>query len=156
MGLFDKMKNFVGIDTVGVEVVVTESLSSATESINGTVIITGKSEQTVKRIIVNLIEKYKYKNQENSIVTSDYQLGEITLEEEFKIAKDEIKKIAFNLPVKTIEDKGFYSKEEIEKMKNNKLSKYIVENTSTYFISAVADVEAAKIDPAGRAEVSFK
>lgn len=156
MGLFDKIKNFAGIDTVNVEIAVNEYLKKDTKSIKGTVIVTGKSEQNVKTIIINLIEKYKYKNSENSIVTTDYQLGKLTIQEGFKIVKDEIKKVEFDLPIEYVLDKGVYSEEEIEQMKSSKSSKFIIENTSQYLLAAVVDVEAAKIDPAGRIELKYE
>ena len=145
--MLKKIKDILGIEGVRIELLLEESYDIKDGLIKGQLSFSALSDKRVEYIVIKLIEKYK-RGRGDSQLVNEYTLGEMQLELNLTIAKDETKTIDFELPyalmksdMDKLEDRNLASKPFVwlaKKLKNVK---------STYRIEAEAFIQGTRLHP---------
>ena len=145
--MFGKVKNWLGIEGVKMELIIPEEIYESAESVTGKLRFYSKTDQTVNSIKVKLIERYSRGRKDNKL-TDEYQLGEINLDETFKVTADAPVEIDFTLTFKIV-------KSEMDEIGEKnilsgglvKAAKWIKNVKSIYRVEAEADVKGVALNP---------
>ncbi|RLD21751.1 MAG: hypothetical protein DRI69_03205 [Bacteroidetes bacterium] len=145
--MFGKVKQWLGIEGVKVELHVPDKISADDTKVEGTIRFYSMHDQTVKSVRVKLIEKYKRGRRVNKLV-DEYILGEIELVQKIEVLAHEYVEVDFCLPfdramseMDTIESKNFLFKGVV------KTAKLIQGVKSEFRIEAEADVRGTALNP---------
>ncbi|MFN0204581.1 MAG: sporulation protein [Bacteroidia bacterium] len=146
MGFFDKIKQFFGMGTVSVKLNAPTTFLTTDTQLKGSVTITGKSDQIIESVEIELQEKWS-KGKDDDKVEKEFTLGEIKLPG-FNIAKDEVKTVEFSLPFELVKSQN-------DKMKDQggivgglgKFGSFLDSEKSEYTLIATVDVKGATFDP---------
>ncbi|QQR54794.1 sporulation protein [Candidatus Peregrinibacteria bacterium] len=145
---FAKIKLFFGIGTVKVLLEAPETFSAGDKSIEGTVTIIGKSDQKITKITVKMIEDYVKNAKNGQAQKKRFTLGEINVGKAFEIKQGEEKKIDFKLPFEMVKSTNDQLKDKGGALGAlGGLGSMLDQEKSEYKLQAIADVEAASIDP---------
>lgn len=145
--MFGKVKRWLGIEGVKLELILPEALTSSAESIEGKIRFYSMHKQTVKKIKVTMVEKFSRGRRKGKLV-DEYLLGSIELEEEIEIPEHEQIEIDFNLPI-TIpkSDMDLLEEKNILLKPLVKTAKFIKGAKSVYRIEAEAVVKGTALNP---------
>lgn len=151
--MFGKVKTWLGIEGVKIELVIPHKLKSRQSEIQGKVRLSSKNTQTVTNIEVKMIEKYSRGRNEEKL-TDEYLMGTIKLEKEIIIPAEQSIEIPFTLSFKK-------QKSEIDKFGDSnfilggltKALKWIEKVSSEYRLEASAKVAGVALDPFDKAFV---
>ena len=153
--MFGKVKRWLGIEGVKIEMILPEQVSGASGMIVGQLKFESMHLQTVTRIRITLTEKYirgRFKNR----LTDQYKIGEIELDEEIQIPAHEVILMDFELPFTIIKsdmdelaDKNFVFRKLVNTAKAFKNVK------SEYFIEAEAEVNGTALSPFDKQEIKI-
>jgi hypothetical protein len=153
MGFFQNVKNKLGIGGVSVSLQVPGQASKSDNNLSGTITLTTKSEQEVKMITVKMIEEYTT-GSGNDKKHKEFELGVVNIPGEFTIAPGDLKEISFQLSYSVIKSNSDELKEKGGVMGAlGSLSAFASNEKSAYFITAVADVKSAALDPSDKKEI---
>ena len=146
MGLFNKLKQGLGIGTAKVELLEAPTqISSSTKEITGKVTITAKSDQKVKSIRVALVEKSVSEfNGERRELKKDMAFAKL---DGFDLKKDETRTLPFTITLVTgdsVKMEVFGGTLEISGGSGVSSSMF---SNAAYELVAVADLEGVAIDP---------
>lgn len=152
MSFFSKIKQWLGMGTVSVQVQCPPSFSVSAGTISGTVTVTGKSDQVVDSIEVKLEEEFTTGRGDDK-ETKTYTLGQVKLPG-FEIKTGESKTVEFTLPFA-------YSKTNAEELAEKggalgglgKMAKFANAEKSVFEVRATADVKGAALDPDHKVQV---
>lgn len=148
MGLFNKIKQGLGIGTAKVTLEVPAQIARGTKEVDGKVTITAQSDQKVKSIKVALVEKSVTTiNNETRDVRKDIQT--FYLKEPFGIKKDETRTIPFKLSVDlgdSVSVQMFGGTLTVSGSSNGQRS---------FEIMATADLDGVALDPTATQAVIF-
>ncbi len=154
--MLGKVKKWLGIEGVKIELQIPETFSSKDEKISGSILFTSMNDQSVNGYQLTLIEKYSRGRRKNKLV-DEYKIGEITIEDTFEVSADEELIKSFDLPFKIshsdmdkIEKKFFIFKPFVM------TAKFIKGVKSEYRIEVEADVEGTKFDPFDKKKIRLK
>src|SRR5690625_4119618 len=95
--MFRKVKKWLGIDGVKIDVDVPEEIFLREKKISGWLIIESKQDSMIQKIRMRLVEKYSRGRGQNRLI-DEYELGNILLEGPFYISGETVQKIPFDLP----------------------------------------------------------
>lgn len=147
MGLFNKLKQGLGIGTAKVELSETPAqISKGTKEVSGKVTVTAKSDQKVKSIRVALVEKSVSEfNSERRELKKDIAFVKL---DGFDLKKDEARTLPFMISLVT----GEAVKMEVfggtlEISSGSAMSSSSLFSPNTYELIAVADLEGVALDP---------
>lgn len=153
--MFKKIKQFLGIEGVKMQVIIADEISSGTEVITGDVEFSTMNTQRISSITVKLIERYT-QGRRGEKRTEEFVLGEIVIDEGFMIYPEEDVAVEFELP--------------FSKMQSNmdaraargglvgglaKIAKAAYGAKSEYRIEATAKVAGTALNPFAKTEVIF-
>ena len=145
--MFQKIKDILGLEGVEIELKVPDSIHESMDNLTGVLLLRSQSDKHVHGVNVRLIEKYRRGRDESALI-NDYLLGEIQLELDMHIHKDEEREIEFHLPFN-------FLKSDIDKLADSnlisrpfiKLAKWLKNVKSDYRIEATAYVTGIKLNP---------
>jgi hypothetical protein len=146
MGIFGKIKQFLGIGTIKMELDMQPTVDLDSKLLTGKLKITGKSDQTIKEIELSFDEDFSTgKGDDKS--SSKLNWGKMTLQG-FDIKKDEVKEIEFELPFS-------YAKSSNEAMADKggvvgglgKVGSFLDGEKQKYEITATASVKGVTLLP---------
>lgn len=153
--MFGKVKRWLGIEGVKVELHIPEKVEAALGEVSGSIRFYSMHDQLVKSVKVRLIEKYKRGRKGNKLV-DEYTLGEIYLEQDIEVPAHEYIEVQFALPFDLVKSEM----DHIESM--NFLFKGVVKTAklmrgvkSIYRMEAEADVQGTALNPFDTAEVKI-
>ena len=148
MAFFKKVKNFFGIATVVVTIDSPDTFSEDQGTIDGTITVTGKSEQEVTLIKVGLFEHWRTGGADEK-TEKHFELGGVELcTEAFTIQEGEERKFPFSLPFTPIRSKNDEMAGQGGVMGAlGKVGALLDQEKSTFKLVAMADVKAATFDP---------
>jgi hypothetical protein len=151
--MFGKVKRWLGIEGVKLELDIPEEIPAGSEHIDGKIVFYSMNAQTVKSIRVVLIEKYFRGRRKNKLV-DEYKLGEIEMHEEFDVPEHEKVEIDFSLPfvvapseMDALGDKNFVFRGLV------KTAKLVKGVKSVYRVEAEADVKGTALNPFSTREI---
>ncbi len=154
--MFRKVKNWLGIEGVKIELDIPEVASSGMGYLPGKIRFLSKTNQTIEKVQLKLIERYvRGRGDEKKI--DEYQLGQMTLSKPINIPGETAIEMEFKLPFqmkqsemdeigsKNIFNKGFVS-----------IARWINAVDSKYFILAEANVSGVALDPFVKREIKIE
>lgn len=99
--MFKKVKKWLGIEGVKLELILPEKIKEADGVVNGKIRFSSMNDQTVDAVRVVMIERFS-RGRKKEKLTDEYRIGEINLTKEIPIAKDNPVEIDFSLPFELI------------------------------------------------------
>ena len=105
MGFFGKIKQWLGIGTVKVELKVDPQVQKAAGELKGQLVLTAKSDQHVSAMKVKLVEHWTTGRGEQKR-TKTFELGDAALAGDFDMKAGEAKTIDFSLPFQLLKSKN--------------------------------------------------
>lgn len=153
--MFGKVKQWLGIEGVKVELVLPEAVEGKSGVINGKLRFQTMHTQTVKKIKVILYEKYTRGRFKNKLV-DQYKIAEIEQDEHIIVPVNEPIEIDFQLPFTLVKsdmdelsDKNFVFRNIVNAAKKIKNVK------SEYTLEAEAEVEGTALSPFDKKDVNI-
>ncbi len=155
MGFFQNMKSKLGIGGVKVELRIPSQVGKDDGTVNGTIVLTTKSDQEVKGIEIKMIEEYTTGRGDNK-ETKELTLGQLKLNEVFTIKTGETKEIPFSLSFTIIKSSNDELKEKGGALGAlGKVGAFADNEKSEYFIDADVDVTSAALDPSEKKQIKL-
>lgn len=146
-GFFDKVKQWLGIGGVKIDLQLDPNITWQTTHVAGKIVLTTKSQQTINQAKVKMTDIYKYKIGD-SYRTKEYPMGNIEIPGTLVINPGETKAIDFDLPIafhKSAEDK---LKEEGGVLKAlGTAGSFLKGSSDQYVLEASVDVVGTALDP---------
>lgn len=153
--MFGKVKRWLGIEGVKIEMILPDQVSAGRGVIDGKLKFESMHLQTVTKIKLTLIEKFSRGRWKNKL-TDQYKLGEIELEEDIEVPAHEVILIDFELPFTLIKsdmdelgDKNFVLKKLVNTAKALKNVK------SEYYVEAEAAVKGTALSPFDKQQIKI-
>lgn len=154
--MIDKVKQWFGIEGVKVELILPEATLMNSGIIKGQLQFTSMNEQTVQSVQLKLIEIYTRGRRSNK-VTTEYELGNITVNKSFTVPAEQPILIDFQLPFELM-------KSEIDEMGDKnillggiaKLARFSRGASSTYRVECEANVKGTRLNPFDKQEIVLK
>lgn len=145
--MFGKVKKWLGIEGVKVELLLPEMAFEQVGAVSGQLVFHSKNEQTVTAVRLKMIEKYSRGRGQEKLV-DEYELGKITLNQLIEVPADEPMAVDFTLPFQI-------SKSSVDKFGGKNfltgglvsLAKKLQAVNSEYRIEAEADVDGTALNP---------
>jgi len=154
--MIGKVKKWLGIEGVKVELQIPEAFSSKDEFIEGNLVFTSMNDQTVNGISLKLVEKYSRGRRKNKLV-DEYKLGSLEISETFEVIAEEELIVPFELPFNIVRsDMDDLEKKFILFIPFVKTAKMIKGVKSEYRVEAEADVKGTKLDPFDKVIIRLK
>ena len=147
MAFFDKIKQFFGIGTLSVKLNVPTTFSAKEGVLKGALTITGKSDQDIVSVEIELQEKWS-KGKGDDVTEKTFTLGQIKMNEAFSVKKDEVKTINFEVPYEIIKSDNDKLKEKGGVLGGlGKMGSFLDSEKSEFTVIATVDVKGATFDP---------
>jgi len=97
--MFGKVKSWLGIEGVKLELSLPEELNYQDGMVTGKIILSSLNDHTVSHIYIKLIEKYS-RGKKDDKLTDEYELGEIDLAQIIPVPANKKIQLSFKLPFK--------------------------------------------------------
>ncbi len=154
--MFGKVKRFLGIEGVKVEIVVPDQVSMRAGELSGFIRFFSMNDQTVTRIQVKLVEKYFRGRRKNKLI-NEFSIGEIEFNEPIEVRADEEVEIPFSLTFNPI-------KSEMDQMEEKnfvygglvKAAKMLKGVKSQFRLEVEAKVKGTALNPISKATLNMK
>ena len=154
--MFGKVKKWLGIEGVKLQILIPEEIKSTDEKITGKLRFTSMNTQTVTFIQLRMIEKYTRGRGDDKLI-DEYELGEINLRQEIEIPADRSVDVDFELPFTTV-------KSEMDELEGKNLligqlvktAKWIRGVQSEFRLEAEANVKGVALHPFDKVIVEVK
>jgi sporulation-control protein spo0M len=154
--MIDKVKQWFGIEGVKVDLILPEVTSISSGFIKGQLQFTSMNEQTVQSVQLKLVEIYTRGRRSNKM-TTEYQLGDITVDKSFIVPAEQPILIDFQLPFELM-------KSEIDEMGDKnivlggiaKLARFTRGANSTYRVECEANVKGTRLSPFDKKLITLK
>ncbi|MEM9917600.1 MAG: sporulation protein [Bacteroidota bacterium] len=151
-----KVKKWLGIEGVKLELLIPEEISRDTKVLNGKIRLYSMNAQTVSQIVIKFVERYS-RGRKSEKMTDEYQLGEISLVELVEVPADEAVEIDFKLPFAIV-------KSEMDELQDKNLlmngivkaAKWMNNVESEFRVEAEADVRGTALNPFDKKAVVVK
>ena len=154
--MIKKVKTWLGIEGVKLELVLPETAFEEVGAVSGKIRFLSKNPQRVKQIKMVMIEKYSRGRGKDKLV-DEYVLGEMTMEKTFDVPAEEIVEVGFTLPfqrakspVDDFGDRNILARGLVS------VAKTLRNVRSVYRIEAEAKVEGTALNPFDRREILLK
>ena len=153
--MFGKVKKWLGIEGVKVEVVLPEEIKSKEQKIEGKLLFSSMHDQVVTYVKVKLVEKYKRGRRKSKLI-DEYILGEIELEDRIEVPVDEVVELDFELPFEFMKsDMDQFGEKNIVTVGIAKFAKYVHGVKSEFRLEAEAKVEGTALHPFAKVPIKF-
>ena len=153
--MFGKIKQFLGIEGVKMQVIVPDEVNSRAGKVEGEIEFSTMNTQRISTITVKLIESYTQGRRKEKR-TQEFVLGETLIDDAFMIYPEENVIVEFGLPYKKVQsnmdaiaDRGGITGGLAKLAKNVRGAK------SEYRIEAEAKVAGTALSPFARTTVKF-
>ncbi len=154
--MFKKIKNWLGIEGVKIEIAEVSVDESASNQVNGVVELTTQSAQEIEKLIVTIREKYSRGRRKKSKLVDEYVLGKKEIELHQAIDVDQPITASFAINYALL-------KSDIEKLgeKNilykgiSKLAKVAKNAKSSYSLTVEAVVKGNALKPYDKVEIEL-
>lgn len=145
--MFKKVKKWLGIEGVKLELILPEKVKETAGIINGKIRFSSMNDQTVDAVKVVMVERFS-RGRKKEKLTDEYKLGEINLSKEINISKDNPVEIEFSLPFELI-------KSEMDELEDKnilfsglvKVAKKIRGVNSQYYVEVEAKATGTALHP---------
>ncbi len=153
--MFGRVKKWLGIEGVKVELDLQEEYSKSEGMIEGKIRFFSQNTQTVELIRIKILERYS-RGKEDEQLIDEYDMGQIYLDDPIEIPANEPIEIDFGLPFKLV-------KSEMDELEEKnilagglvKAAKWFRGVKSEYRIEATVKVKGTALDPFDRQTVNL-
>ncbi|HHH52809.1 MAG TPA: hypothetical protein ENK91_04065 [Bacteroidetes bacterium] len=151
--MIGKVKNFLGIESVKIEIDIPDRIPYDISFLAGKIIVSSKSKQTIKKITIKLIERYVRGRGKNKLI-NEYTVGIVEFSKPFKLEAGKSMEFSFKMPIKIVQSemdkigsKNFVSKGFVKIMKklNNVKSQFRIEATAKVAGNAIPPLTKKEI-----------
>ncbi|MCC6582557.1 MAG: sporulation protein [Chitinophagales bacterium] len=155
MSFFSKIKQKLGIGTISVKINVPGQLNAADGKLKGSLLLTAKSNQKVKKIDIKLEEEQTTGRGDNK-KTNYYTIGSWNSNEFFEMKEGETKTVEFEFPVQVYKSSTDQLAEKGGVLGGlGKMAKFADDARSEFSVKAVVDVEGASLDPSDSCNINI-
>jgi len=148
--MFGKVKKWLGIEGVKVELELPDFAFKKVGTITGKIRFYSKNAQEVTAVKVTMVEKYTRGRGDDKRI-DEYRLGEIELLEPITVPAEEMIEIDFTLPFSLMESEmDSFENKNVFASGLAKLAKTMNKVSSQYFIEAEATVTGTALNPFDR------
>lgn len=145
--MIGKVKQWLGIEGVKLELVIPEGQALANGSISGTMRFQSMNPQTVTGIRVVLIERYSRGRKEERLI-DEYELGRLEMQETFEVIPDQIVEKRFTLKFEALEsDVDRWGNRNVLNRQIAKAARWLRKAESQYRVEAEAKVKGVALNP---------
>jgi len=145
--MFGKVKSWLGIEGVKLELSLPEELKYSDGLVTGKLFISSMNNHTVTSIQIKLIEKYS-RGKKDEKLTDEYELGQIELQQNIEIPANKKVQLSFELPFTS-------RKSDMDELEESnilvgglvKAAKWFEGVSSIYRVEASAKVDGVALDP---------
>jgi len=145
--MFGKVKKWLGIEGVKLELLLPEEIRESSGVVNGQIRFTSMNDQTVSYMKIIMVEKFSRGRGEEKLI-DEYELGSIDMDTIIEIPANEAVEIEFELPFEMM-------KSEMDEMEDKnifmgglvKAAKWVRGAKSEFRIIAEAKVKGVALDP---------
>lgn len=154
--MIGKMKKWLGIEGVKLELIVPEEIAAATGKVEGQIRFQSMHPQDVTGIRIVFIERYS-RGRGKDKLSDEYELGRTEIKKEIHIPNDTIIEVDFSLPFTVVHS----DMEELGRRNPLaggfvKLAKYINQVKSEYRVEAEAIVKGTALNPFDRKVIMLR
>lgn len=154
--MIGKMKKWLGIEGVKLELIIPEVVSAKTGEVQGQIRFQSMNPQEVTGIRIIFIERYS-RGRGTDKLTDEYELGRTEINKHIEIPSDTILELDFTLPFKIVPS-------DFEEMGRRnpvassfvRVAKYISQVKSEYRVEAEAIVKGTALNPFDRKAIAVK
>jgi len=149
-----KVKNWLGIEAVKVELLTPETFAVKDGHVSGTVVISSQSDQYVEGITLTLVERYSRGRRKKSKLVDEYEIGSLSITIDQEISAEQEISQTFDLSFE-ISESGMdkFGSKNIFYSGISALAKLAKNAKSTYFLTAEVDVKDNKLKPYDKVEL---
>ena len=145
--MIGKVKQWLGIEGVKLELVIPEGQALANGSISGIMRFQSMNPQTVTGIRVVLIERYSRGRKEERLI-DEYELGRLEIQETFEVIPEEIVEKRFTLKFEALEsDVDRWGNRNVLNRQIAKAARWFRKAESQYRVEAEAKVKGVALNP---------
>lgn len=145
--MFKKVKKWLGIEGVKLELVLPEKVAESDGQVKGKIRLFSMNEQSVDYIKVVMVERFS-RGRKKEKMTDEYPLGQIVLNKSINIQREQPIEIDFTLPFELV-------KSEMDELEDKnlifsglvKVAKKIRGVNSEFYIEAEAKAQGTALDP---------
>lgn len=153
--MFGKVKRWLGIEGVKVELVLPDQVLAKSGVIEGKLRFYTMHTQTVNKIRVMLTEKYSRGRWKNKLADL-YKLAEIELVEDIEVPADDPVEVDFELPFTLVKsDMDEFGDKNIVFNKVVNAAKLLKNVKSEYMVEAEAEIKGTALNPFDKKEVNI-
>ena len=153
--MLGKVKKFLGIEGVKVELEIPEEVSSRSGSIHGKLHFTTMNPQVVESAVIVVIEKYS-RGRKREKLTDEYELGRIELELNKEIKPEETTSFEFEVPFdKMVSEMDEFESKNILYRGIAKAAKWYSKVSSEFRIEVEGKVKGTLLSPFDRKTFSL-
>lgn len=151
--MIGKVKNWLGIEGVKLELEIPEMAVREVGVIIGQINFFSLRPQTVKDIKIALVERYS-RGRGTEKLTDEYQLGSIVLDKKIEIPANEYVSVKFALPFSIVEsDVDQFGSKNLFFDGLARAAKRLYGASSTYRVEAEANVQGVALNPFDKREI---
>lgn len=154
--MFGKVKKWLGIEGVKLELILPEELASDSGKLNGSIRFTSLNDQTITYIKVVMVEKFSRGKGEDKLI-DEYELGNIELKKEINVPAGKSVDIDFVMPfsqmkseMDEIQDKNIFFGGIV------KTAKWFRGVKSEFRVMAEATVSGVALNPFDKKTINMK
>jgi len=154
--MFSKLKNWLGIEGVKIELVVPEIVPPFTSEVEGKIRFYSQNNQTVTKVIVRLVERYS-RGRGKSKLINEFVIGEIIQTETMEVYKGLPFEMDFKLPFERLKsDMDKFQDKNIIAGGLVKTAKLLRGVKSEFRIEAEAKVRDTALQPVATSPIKIK
>ncbi|MEN0006955.1 MAG: sporulation protein [Bacteroidota bacterium] len=153
--MFGKVKKWLGIEGVKVELDFPEEVLEKDGAIPGVLRFQSLNKQTITKIKVVLIEKYSRGRKKDKLI-DEYEINQIELTETIEVPPEEVVEVTFELPFQLVRSDIDQFEKKFLVGNIATLAKMINRVKSEYRVEAEAIVRGVALNPFDRKSIKIK
>ncbi|GAA5225412.1 hypothetical protein [Membranihabitans marinus] len=153
--MLKKVKKWLGIEGVKINVVVDDAIYLKDKQIKGQLVFESKQDSEILRLRMRLIEKFSRGRRHEKLI-DEYELGQMAMEKHIFVGEDELVELDFVLPFQPIHSEmDKYQDKNILLKGLVKSAKWVRGVKSIYRIEVEVDVKGMAISPLVKKEIKI-
>lgn len=154
--MLGRIKNYLGIEGVKVELVLPEEVRERDGVISGKLRFSSMNAQTVKRIRIALVEKY-FRGRGKEKLVDEYEITFMFMDEVIEVPTDKVIEVPFDLPFELVRsDMEEWGKKNFIAGGFAQLAKLAYNVKSVFRVEAEAIVKGTALNPFDKKEIRIR
>lgn len=154
--MIGKVKQWLGIEGVKLELIIPDGQALANESIHGSIRLQSMHPQTVTGVKIVLIERYARGKGEEQLI-DEYELGRLNINETIEVSPESPSTLDFDLRFERLEsDVDRWGNKNILNRQLAKAARWVRSANSQYRLEAEAKVKGVALNPFDKKTVELQ